>query len=66
MNFHETKPPRGFYDVSITATPSKADSRLIGNNGVIVKAVVLTQIEIINAEISVADRDSSGTGSVSK
>jgi len=52
--------------VAITATPTKADPRLIGNTGVRIKAIVLTQVSIVNAEVTVADRDSSGTGAVTK
>lgn len=66
MNFLDSKPPRGFYDVAITAIPTKADPRLIGNTGVQVKAIVLTQVSIVNPELIVADRDSSGTGAVTK
>jgi oligosaccharyltransferase complex subunit delta (ribophorin II) len=66
INFLESKPPRGFYDIAITATPTKADPRLIGNSGVQLKAIVLTQVSIVNAEVIVADRDSGGSGAVTK
>ena len=62
----ESKPLRGLYDVSVSAVPSKADPRLIGNTGVQIKAIVLTQVSVVNAEITVADRDTGGSGAVTK
>ncbi|XP_054153905.1 dolichyl-diphosphooligosaccharide--protein glycosyltransferase subunit 2-like [Oppia nitens] len=66
INFLESKPMRGQYDVSVSATPTKADPRLIGNTGVQIKVIVLTQVSIASAEITVADRDTGGSGAVTK
>lgn len=33
MNFMENRPLRGFYKILISAVPSKADPKLIGNAG---------------------------------
>lgn len=57
LNFLENKPRRGSYDITLTVTPSKADPRLIGTTGAVVKVTVLTEVEVSNAEISVVDRD---------
>jgi len=66
INFLESKPSRGLYELSISAIPTKADPRLIGNTGVQIKAIVLTQVSVVNTEITVADRDTGGSGAVSK
>ena len=33
LNFMEAKPARGFYRLTVSVTPKKADSRLIGTSG---------------------------------
>ncbi|CAG2122124.1 unnamed protein product, partial [Medioppia subpectinata] len=66
INFLDSKPSRGQYDLLVSAVPSKADPRLIANTGVQLKAIVLTQVSIVSAEITVADRDTGGSGAVTK
>lgn len=66
FNFMSAKPPRGLYDVIVTISPSKAEERYVGNENAIVKFTVLTQVEIVNAEIGVADRDAGSNIKLSK
>ena len=37
LNFMDAKPSRGFYKVTVSAVPAKADARLIGTTGAQVK-----------------------------
>merc|ERR1719233_2123918 len=55
-------PPAGFYELSLTATPVKADTRFVGNPGVTLTVKVLTTITLDNAEIKVLDAEQSTTG----
>lgn len=57
LNFMQTKPARGFYKLTISVAPQKADSRLIGTSGAEVDVKVTTQVSIENVEIGVADKD---------
>lgn len=66
INLLESKPSRGSYDISVSAVPTKPDPRLIGNTGVHIKAIVLTQVAVVSAEVTVADRDTGGSGAVTK
>ena len=52
-----SKPPSGFYELVLTATPAKADPRYVGNTGVTLSVKVLTSVKVQNAELSVGDAD---------
>jgi oligosaccharyltransferase complex subunit delta (ribophorin II) len=54
------KPGRGFYDLRVSASPSgKADARLAGNEGVSLLVKALSSVEVVGAEIGLADADQS-------
>ncbi|XP_060077704.1 dolichyl-diphosphooligosaccharide--protein glycosyltransferase subunit 2-like isoform X2 [Ylistrum balloti] len=57
LNFMQTKPARGFYKLTISVVPKKADSRLIGTTGAEVEVKVTTQVSVENVEVGVADKD---------
>ncbi|XP_071041016.1 dolichyl-diphosphooligosaccharide--protein glycosyltransferase subunit 2 isoform X1 [Parasteatoda tepidariorum] len=57
LNFLENKPLRGFYTVTISAVPSKADPKLIGNAGAQISVKVMTEVTVEGAEIGTAYRD---------
>lgn len=57
LNFLESKPRRGSYDITLNVVPTKADARLIGSTGAVIKVTVLTEVVVEGAEIGVADRD---------
>ncbi|XP_055871466.1 dolichyl-diphosphooligosaccharide--protein glycosyltransferase subunit 2-like isoform X1 [Biomphalaria glabrata] len=57
LNFLEAKPAKGFYKLTISVAPKKADPRLIGTTGAEVEVKVTTKISIENVEIGVADKD---------
>jgi oligosaccharyltransferase complex subunit delta (ribophorin II) len=59
-------PPAGFYELSLTATPVKADARYVGNTGVTLTVKVLTTITVDNAELKVVDAEQSTTGKTVK
>ena len=54
-----SKPGRGFYELRVTATPSKTNLNLIGNEGAILLVKVLGSITLENVGIGVADADQS-------
>jgi len=53
------KPARGFYDVKVTAAPAKADARLTGHEGAVLRVKALGSAAVANAEIGVTDADQS-------
>ncbi|XP_033726633.1 dolichyl-diphosphooligosaccharide--protein glycosyltransferase subunit 2-like [Pecten maximus] len=57
LNFMQTKPARGFYKLTISVVPKKADSRLIGTTGAEVEVKVTTQVSVENVDVGVADKD---------
>ncbi|ESO85997.1 hypothetical protein LOTGIDRAFT_220939 [Lottia gigantea] len=57
LNMLDSKPAKGFYEISISATPSKTDKRLLGTTGAIVKIKVTTTVSLEGVEIGVADKD---------
>ncbi|KAH3710333.1 hypothetical protein DPMN_069810, partial [Dreissena polymorpha] len=57
MDFMANKPSSGFYKVTVSVTPAKADARLIGTSGAAVTVKVTTQVSLDNVEIGVADKD---------
>ena len=54
-----SKPGRGFYELTVTATPSKASNKLAGNEAVILLVKVLGSVGIEAVEVGVADSDQS-------
>jgi len=56
-DFFEKPLASGFYSLLLTATPQKSDARYFGNSQVEIKISILTQIDIANAELSIADVD---------
>jgi len=59
-------PPAGFYELVLTATPVKADTRFVGNTGVTLTVKVLTTISVDNAELKVLDAEQTTTGKTIK
>jgi len=66
LDLFKSKPPAGFYELVISATPSKADKRLVGNIGVTVPVKVLTEINVENALVKIIDADQSTAGKSNK
>lgn len=62
MDLMAANPPAGFYELSLTATPVKADARFVGNTGVTLTVKVLTTITVDNAELKMVDAEQSTTG----
>jgi len=54
-----SSPSRGFYVLSVSAFPVKADPSLIGNENAAVTVKVLTSVKIQNVEVGVSDIDQS-------
>jgi len=57
-------PPPGFYELVLSATPVKPDSRFVGNLGVIVLVKVLATIQVTDVELRVTDTENGGRGKV--
>merc|ERR1712142_995312 len=66
MDLMAANPPAGFYELSLTTTPVKADTRFVGNTGVTLTVKVLTTITVDNAELKVLDAEQSTTGKTVK
>lgn len=56
-DFFEKPLPFGFYDLTVSAVPQKADPKILGNTDVNIRVSVLTQIKIDNAEFTVTDAE---------
>ncbi|KAK6168009.1 hypothetical protein SNE40_021919 [Patella caerulea] len=59
LNLIQAKPAKGFYELTLSVSPAKADKRLIGTTGAVVKVKVTTQVTLDGVEIGVADKDQS-------
>jgi len=57
-------PPPGFYELVLSATPVKPDSRFVGNLGVVVLVKVLATIEVTDVELRMTDTENGGRGKV--
>jgi len=57
-----SKPPAGFYELVLSATPVKADARIVGNTGVTLTVKVLTSVSVANAEVKITDTDQGTAG----
>ncbi len=51
------KPGKGFYELTVTAEPAKADAKLVGNVGAVLLVKALGSVVVTGAEIGVADAD---------
>lgn len=59
VDMMSAKPGKGFYELSLTATPSKADNRLVGNAGALLLVKALSSVAVEGVEIGVGDADQS-------
>jgi len=59
VDMFSAKPGRGFYELFITATPAKADERLVGNVGAILTVKAISAVTIEAVEIGLGDVDQS-------
>ncbi|TRY63519.1 hypothetical protein TCAL_04893 [Tigriopus californicus] len=57
VDMMSAKPGRGFYELTVTATPNKADARLAGNEGAVLLVKALGSVEVTQAEIGIVDAD---------
>merc|ERR1711988_230425 len=53
------KPGKGFYELTMTSTPTKENKKLAGNEGAVLLVKVLGTIALENVEIGIADADQS-------
>ena len=60
------KPGKGFYELTLTSTPAKANAKLAGNEGAVLLVKVLGTITLEGVEIGVADADQSTQAKLSK
>lgn len=56
------KPPAGFYELKLTATPIKGASKFVGNTGVLLTAKVLTTMSLKNVKLQILDSDQTTSG----
>jgi oligosaccharyltransferase complex subunit delta (ribophorin II) len=66
MDLMAANPPAGFYELVLTASPVKADTRFVGNTAVTLTVKVLTTISVDNAELKVLDAEQTTTGKTIK
>ena len=59
VNLMSAKPGKGFYELTLTATPTKANSKLAGNEGAVLTVKVLGTISLENVELGIVDADQS-------
>jgi len=59
VDMFAAKPGRGFYELVITATPAKADERLVGNTGAILSVKAVSTITLDDIELGIGDVDQS-------
>ena len=57
MDFMANKPSSGFYKMTISVAPQKANAQLLGTSGASVTVKVTTQVGLENIELGVADKD---------
>jgi len=57
LDFMGIKPARGFYSLSVSVAPVKADKRLIGTSGANVEVKVTTKVSVESVEIGIAEKD---------
>jgi len=57
-----SNPPAGFYELVLTASPVKADPRIVGNTGVTLTVKVLTSVSVANAEVKITDTEQGTAG----
>ncbi|CAD5114667.1 DgyrCDS3716 [Dimorphilus gyrociliatus] len=66
LDLIKSKPPMGFYSISVTAASQKDDKRLIGLTGAAVEVKVTTKVQVTNVEIGVLDNDQTTAGKTTK
>lgn len=66
LNFMEAKPSRGFYRLSVSAIPSKADKRLVGNVGAPIEVKVMTEVSVEGLELGTVDIDQASSATLTK
>ncbi len=66
VDMMSTKPARGFYELLVTATPSKTNPTLAGNEAASLVVKVLGSVWITNVEVGVVDADQSTAPKMSK
>lgn len=57
VDMMSSKPGRGFYDLTLSAVPAKADERFAGNTGAMLLVKALGDVVIADAEIGVSNTD---------
>ena len=57
VDMMSSKPGRGFYDLTLSAVPAKADERLAGNTGAMLLVKALGDVVVTEAEIGVMNTD---------
>jgi len=62
MDLMAANPPAGFYELVLTATPVKADTRFVGNIAVTITVKVLTTITLDDVELKVLDSEQNTNG----
>jgi len=55
-------PPPGFYELVLTASPTKPDARFVGNTAVVVTVKVQATIEVVDVELRITDSENGGKG----
>ncbi|UYV78441.1 RPN2 [Cordylochernes scorpioides] len=67
LDVSSSKPPRGFYKLSVSAQPTKGpDPRLGGNTGALLNVKVLTELSLPHVELGIEDRDDSIASKMNK
>ncbi|KAL5013122.1 hypothetical protein ScPMuIL_007392 [Solemya velum] len=66
LNFMTSERKRGFYKLTVSVSPSKADNRFIGTSGAEVEVKVTSQVKIENVDIGIADKDQSSSARTTK
>lgn len=62
MDLMAATPPAGFYELVLSATPSKPDPRYVGNTGVVLNVKVLATVDVEDAVLKVTDSEQSTDG----
>ena len=57
-----SKLPAGFYELVLSASPVKADARIVGKIGLTIMVKVLTDVSVANAEVKITDTEQGTAG----
>lgn len=66
VDMMSAKPGRGFYELTLTATPSKANAKLAGNEAAVLLVKALGAVSLDDVEVGVADADQSTAAKMTK